>query len=269
MIYFPLHKYYVFNGEIRPNTEFISNENAGSIYEVLRVIKGVPLFYEEHLNRFFHSAKLAGREINFSKKQIIQFFNILTEQNHIYEGNLLISLKTDLYTFFIPHKYPEESWYISGVPCGVLKAERKNPNIKIFQTNVRKKADHIMEKQGLYEVMLVDNLGRITEGSRSNFFFIKKGRLYTSPGDYVLRGITREKVILLANKQEIPLTEKSIFYKDLYSYESVFITGTSSKILPVSEIENIKFDPLNNITQLLRKEYNELIDNQILNAGIS
>ena len=264
MIYFPLHRYYVFNGEIRPNTKFNSSENAGGIYEVLRVIKGVPLFSDEHLKRFFNSAKLAGIEINFSNEQIMLSLHKLIKNNKVYEGNILICFKSYLTTFFIPHKYPDQSWYLTGVPCDVLKAERQNPNVKIFQTNVRKEADYIMEKQGLYEVILVDNHGKITEGSRTNLFFIKEGALYTPPGDQVLKGITREKIILLANEENIPFTEKNIWYKDLFTYEAVFITGTSSKILPVSKIGDLKFDPVHNITQLLRERYDKLIDRQIL-----
>lgn len=267
MIYYPIHKYFVFNGLIKSNNEFVASENAGGIYEVIRVINGVPLFYREHLERFFYSAQLAGKEIKYTKDAILQYLVNLIDCNGVYEGNILLSCKIDLKAFFIPHKYPDENWYNNGVSCGIFQAERNNPNVKIFQTHVRIEADRIMEKQGLYEVLLVDTLGRITEGSRSNVFFIEDNRLVTPPGHQVLRGITREKTIMLAKEEQIPFEEKDILLKDMLSFDAVFITGTSSKILPVSEIEGVRFNPLNKIIQLLRKKYDSLIEDQVNKYG--
>jgi branched-chain amino acid aminotransferase len=263
MIYYPLHKYFVFNGVIKPNTEFISSENAGGIYEVLRVIDGIPLFFMEHIERFFNSALLAGKQIKYSKDDILNFLIRLIDSNEISCGNILLSCKSDLKAFFIPHKYPPEDWYSSGVSCGIFQAERSNPNVKIFQTHVRREADRIMENQGLYEVLLIDNLGRITEGSRSNVFFAEDDCLVTPPGHQVLRGITREKAIMLAKDEQIPFKEQDILLKDMSSFDAVFITGTSSKILPVAEIGGVKFNPLNRIVQLIRKKYDDLIKMQI------
>ena len=108
-------------------------------------------------------------------------------------------------TFFIPHKYPDKKWYETGVPCGILMAERDNPKAKVFQTSVRRKADEMIENQGLFEVLLVDRGGRITEGSRSNVFFVKNDRLFTPKGGDVLSGITRRKIISLAQEMNIEL----------------------------------------------------------------
>jgi len=263
MVYYPLHRYFILNGEKMPNAAFKASENAGGIYEVLRVEHGVPLFLEDHLLRFYNSASLAGKTIPFNQEQVSLFVLKLIRGNQVLYGNILLSCKENLKAFFIPHKYPDSKWYETGVPCGILKAERENPNAKVFQTPVRQKADEMMEKQDLYEVLLVDHLNRITEGSRSNVFFVKNDSLLTPPGNEVLLGITRQKTILLAKKAGIPVLEQDVPLADLSHFQAAFITGTSPKILPVSQIDNNKFDPQNSLVKSLQNKYDELIKNYV------
>lgn len=266
MALFPKHNYFLLNGKIKPIPEFIPAENNGGIYEVLRVFGGVPLFMEDHLLRFYKSAGIAGKTIIFSEMEIRNFLKLLIQRNKVSEGNLLISYKSNLKIFFIPHNYPSEKKYEEGVICGVLEEERENPNAKVFQTSVREKANEIILKHGFYEVALSDKHGRITEGSRSNLFFVKGHKIITSPGNSVLLGITRQKTIALMKKLEVDFEEKEVMLKDLHLFDSVFITGTSAKILPVKKIGEISFDPQNEIVQRLITAYNLLIGEYVKNS---
>lgn len=267
MEYFPLHRFFVYNGKITPNTEFRVSENAGGVYEVLRVANGVPLFLKEHLERFFTSAKLAGKSIRFTGEQIAGYLAELISRNRVLEGNILLSCKTNLKAFFIPHNYPDEKWYKTGISCGILRAERRNPHAKVFQTSVRQRADELIEKQNYYEVLLINHSGRITEGSRSNVFFVDNGCLVTPPGNKVLMGITRQKTIQLANDAGIPFREQEIGLDDISSLQAAFITGTSPKILPVAKIKDWKFDSQNPVVQKLRENYDALIRDYIRENG--
>lgn len=263
MAVLPIHKYFVFNNEIRPNEVFVPAENEGGIYEVLRVVKGIPLFLNDHLERFFHSAQLAGKVIPYTENQIKEFLGNLILKNEKPEGNVLISSKVNLKAFFIPHNYPTNEMYSEGVYCGILKAERDNPNAKVFQTTVRQSADKLLAEMGFYEVLLIDNLGKITEGSRSNVFFVSGNELLTAPPDKVLLGITRQKTIQLATNLGIQVHESEIDLNELKNYSSAFITGTSPKILPIKKIGQFNFNPQHEIVRLLMKSYNEMIEDYL------
>lgn len=256
---FPLYHYFIYNGEIKPNTEFRISENAGGVYEVIRVFSGIPLFLEEHLERFFISAALAGTRIQFTKKQIAGFIAELISLNLVSEGNVLISMKINLKAFFIPHKYPDEKYYLSGITCGLLHAERENPNAKVFRTSVRQMADEMIAKHGYYEVILIDFQNRITEGSRSNVFFVKKDILITPPAENVLLGITRQKVIRLAQDAGLTVHEQVVSLEDMQTIDSACITGTSPKVLPVAQFDRWKLNPQHEVVQGLRKKYDTLI----------
>ncbi len=260
MTVLPIRNFFVYNNEIRPTGEFIPGENEGGIYEVLRVVKGKPLFFEDHLKRFFHSAELAGKTIRFTENQINELLKMLIAKNETSEGNVLISCKENLKAFFIKHSYPTPGMYSNGVLCGILTAERENPNAKVFQTTVRQQADQMLAENGFYEVLLADHSGHITEGSRSNVFFVKGDVLVTSPDSKVLLGITRQKTIELAAKLKIQVTEKEVNISALHDFDAAFITSTSPKILPVRQIDGLKFNPQNEVVRLLMKSYDDLIE---------
>lgn len=263
MTLLPTRNYFILNGEIKPISEFIDSENDGGIYEVVRVEKGVPLFIEDHLLRFYKSAKIAKIQIAYSSQEIEKLLNLLIEKNIVNEGNLLISFKSCLKIFCIRYKYPELKNYYEGIICGILTAQRKNPNAKVFQTSVRQKANKLISEYGFYEVLLVDDFGRISEGSRSNIFFVKENQIITPPGIGVLLGITRLKTIQLIKLLEINFIEKEVYFDELHTFDAIFITGTSPKILPIKQVDETSFNPQNRILQTLIKQFDLLVDKYV------
>jgi branched-chain amino acid aminotransferase len=259
----PVHNYFISDGILKPVIQFIISENEGGIYEVIRIVDGVPLFFEEHIHRFFISARLAQKTIQLHSDEIQNQIIQLIAANKCTTGNVLISCKTKLKMFFIPHQYPDENVYKTGVSTCILNAERKNPNAKVFQTEVRKKTDLLIEQRKLFEVLLEDNLGKITEGSRSNVFFVKGNNVYTPKANVVLKGITREKTIDLIKKADFGFIECDIFTNKLSDFDAAFITGTSPKILPIKNIDNYRFATGNMVVQTLIENFNELIEDYV------
>ncbi len=260
MTVLPLHKYFVLNGELKGVRFFVPGENDGGIYEVLRVVNGIPLFLEDHLARFYQSAEIAGKTIHYSESQINAFLKELIQKNKINEGNVLIASKLNLEAFFIPHVYPTVEMFNDGVVCGILKAERENPHAKVFQTTVRQRADQMLAEKKFFEVLLVDHLGKVTEGSRSNVFFVLGNHLVTSPASKVLLGITQQKIFQIAGELNIPVFEREVNFSELSQFDAAFLTGTSPKILPVRQIDAFKFNVQNEIVRNLMQRYNELIE---------
>ena len=264
----PVHKYFLFNGEVKDVNEFVSFENDGGIYEVLRVERGIPLFLQEHLRRFYMSARIAGKNIIYSKDEIESFIKVLIDKNGVKNGNVLISSKTNLKAFYITHSYPNIEQYLKGVVCGVLHAERETPNAKVFQTSVRQNANKLIREHALYEVLLIDHEGKVTEGSRSNVFFIKGNRITTPSAQKVLLGITRQKIIECATRLNYLISEKDVRFDTICAYDAVFLTGTSPKVLPISKIENCTFNPGNEVLKKLMADFDNTIDDYIKNARL-
>ncbi|NCC72747.1 MAG: aminotransferase class IV [Sphingobacteriia bacterium] len=267
-----LGDYVLKNNDLQNNksVDFDWLKSQPSVYEVIRLINGIPLFIEKHVERMRKSALL----INLSLKPDAASFEVnirkLANANNIKEGNLKIVFPLspentcgDVFYYFIPHQYPTASMYAEGVLVSALKAERSNPNAKISGMTVRALADQMIASRKVYEVLLVNDRGMVTEGSRSNFFFVKDNELFTSPENTVLQGITRNMVISLCKDNNIPIHEREIPLSDLHSFSATFITGTSPKILPVKAVDDLGFTPSNPLILKIMKLYDELINNYL------
>lgn len=233
------------------------------IYEVLRVIEGKPLFLENHLKRMKNSFELINEEFKFSYEEISEKIQELIKVERKLEGNIKITYgicEKLLKVFFIEHSYPSAEMYRNGVDTILYFAERENPNAKIVNTNFREKVNQEIKDKNVYEAILVDSKGNITEGSRSNIFIVKGDSVITSPAKAVLPGVTRGEVISTAKKLGIEIKEMEYSYLDIKEVDGMFISGTSPKILPIKAVDDIVLNADNSIIRELIREYDKEID---------
>ena len=263
-----LMSYYVLNSSLKDTCECNPAffEEAPSIYEVIRVEQGVPLFLEDHIKRFFHSAVLWGEGVSVSTRQIRSRIKAVIEANGLVSGLIKFlylnhPVSGALFAAWVtPFYFPSEETYKKGVELISLKGVRINPNAKVSNQKVRKLADEIIKKQKVYEVMLVNENDIITEGSRSNLFFIKAKTIHTADRSLVLEGVTRSKIIELALHNGIEVAERKIHISELPVFDAAFITGTTPKVMPVRKINQFGFDVNNPVLRQLMQHYQELID---------
>lgn len=243
-------------------------ENAKILYEVLRVMDGIFLFLEDHIDRMERTAQLANMALPMESDRIAALLHLLPAANACDEGNIRFEFvvtpeRTDFLAGFIPHQYPAEKDYKKGVRVSILSAERSNPNAKIYQNGLRRQVQKIIDETGVYEVLLLDQKQCITEGSRSNLFCIRKGTLVTPPLEQVLPGITRKEIFQIARENRIPVIEERIHPADLAQMEAVFLTGTSPKILPISSVDGQPFPPDHPLMNRLMSLYDQRIQTYI------
>ena len=239
-------------------------------YEVLKVIKGIPLFFEDHFLRLSNTLNSKNRNFCLDDKLFKKHISTLVKINNVKDGNIKFLLnyyqsEENCLLYFIRHKYPTNEQYINGVQLSLYQSIRENPNAKLINKALTLSAKEEKSIKGVYEVLLENNKGYITEGSMSNVFFIKGATVYTPPLKSVLPGITRKHIILTSEKLGITVFEKEIHKNDLKEYDSVFISSTSSNVLPVSKIEDFTFDPDNFTLRSIMKEFGKAIGNYILN----
>ena len=238
------------------------------IYEVLRVINGKPIFLQTHLRRMKNSFELINKEFKFTYEEISKKINNLIKTENKSEGNIKITYGVNekiLRIFFIEHSYPSYEMYQSGVKTILYFGERENPNAKIVNENFREKVNCEIKDKNAYEAILVDKNGYITEGSKSNIFMVKDNELLTSPIKAVLPGVTRGEIIKIAEKLGIRIKEVEYKYSDINKLDGMFISGTSPKVLPIKEVNDISLNPNNDIIRKLRSEYDNKISEYIKN----
>lgn len=236
------------------------------IYEVIRVVRGCPVFLEQHINRLFETLKLSSLNLATDRFSIIRGIAELIQAENKTEGNLRIQIsrdKTEVIIGFIPHHYPTSKQSREGVRADFLEMERPDPNLKIWNPNVRKAADERIRESDAYEIILINKAGFLTEGSRSNIFMIMNNELCTPPVSRVLPGITRQIIFQEALKNSIDITEKDIHLNQLSKTAAAFISGTSPGVLTLRRLGHYELDPFHDIITKINTLYLNAIEQNI------
>jgi branched-chain amino acid aminotransferase len=269
----PIGRYVVQDGLLRARVT-AGAAPPGSVYEVVRIIDGAPLFLEEHVGRLARSATLAGLPSDVTAPRLRKLVAGLSAACDIRSGNVRVvwglsapAQRPALLICFIKSRYPDDEMYKRGVRVGLMRGERSAPAVKRSDTPVRREADRLLEGGGFYEVLLVNGDGFITEGSRTNVFFAGDDRLVTPPAESVLTGITRRKVLEIAREDGIDVIEESVREPDIGGFRSIFLTGTSAKVLPVRSVGGRSFDVSHVLVRRLMESYDRRVESYLADAA--
>jgi branched-chain amino acid aminotransferase len=252
-----------------------------SVYEVMRTYRGRLFARDEHLERLERSALLLEIPLPISKQALIEEIAKTMEAAGNPESYVRVivtrgagaigldpALATDPARVIIVTalKTIEPKLYQSGVKLGLVQVGRsasgslpagaKSGNYLTNLLALRK-----AREEGAHEALLVDARGRICEGSTSNVFAVYKGFIVTPPLDVgILEGITRRKVMSLAQRIGVVTREEELLPATLLAADEVFITSTIREILPVTRIDEslIGNGTPGAITTRLRQAFAEL-----------
>lgn len=242
------YHWFVTNGSVQEVD--ISNEfnlEDPMIYEVIRLIDGKPLFYEEHMLRLLESAKILEVPIEDHLEAIHFDINTLIDQNAIGSDNVKLVIgnldqKTPKWVIYgVKGFYPPLNWFETGIDTKLMHVSRENPHAKVINESLTKRVDKLRQTSTIFEVLLVDEKNRVTEGSRSNVFFIKGETLIMPKMNLALKGITRQKILALAESMGVICKEVDIYTEDLLLMDGAFVTGTSIDLLPIATIGELAF----------------------------
>ena len=97
------------------------------------------------------------------------------------------------------------------------------------------------KRLGFAEGIALATDGTVSEGAGENLFIVRDGKLLTPPAtSSILTGITRDTVIQLAARMNIPVVEQSIPREFLYLADEMFFTGTAAEITPIRSVDRIQ-----------------------------
>lgn len=263
-------KKFILNGELLPADQFDNSfvYDGDSVYEVIRMARGCPVFFNDHMERLEMSVKLQQRILltgpSVIKKDIIN----LAKSEKKKDLNLKIVFnynkdQTQYLLYFIEAIYPTEEQYRSGVKGILYYAERKDPESKVINHRLRSSIYHKLILEGGYEALLVNENNCITEGSRSNIFFLKGNKITTAPDNMILNGITRKYILDICNQLSVPVEFQCVPVSAIGDYDAVFMTGTSPMVLQFNSVGNTRFHVRVPLVTRLREIYIERAEESI------
>ena len=265
-------KYFSKNGEILPIEEaLIPVKNLEysygfGVYESIKIRKDKTFHLEVHIERLFNSATIVGVEHKLRQEEIIRYCKELIEKLEAQSFNIKILLigarnPEDCLLFIIPSMplFPRRDYYKNGVHTVSRVFERLFPQAKTLNMLGSYLAYSHARKKDCYDALLIDREGFVLEGTRCNFFAMRGKDIISPPYEKVLDGITRRNLLKLAADNGYGYLEENISFKELGSYDSFFLTSTSSKLLPISKIDDMDIsisEELKALVKLVLKDEN-------------
>jgi len=258
-----------------------------AVFEGLRCYntpKGSAIFrLPEHVDRFFNSAKMYSMKMPYNKKQITDAIiktvkNSTLKECYIrplaYYGYGELGLtptqnKVDVAIACWPWKMGEsKAGKFTGARCKISSWIRidsaAQPMKAKAASNYANAGLARVEalKEGYDEAIMLNNQGKIAEGSAENIFILKNDKIITPPLTAgVLEGITRDSIIQIIEFNGGEIIEADLDREDLYVADEVFMTGTAAEVKSVTEIDKtvIGNGKPGKITKALQKSFIDVV----------
>ncbi len=252
------------NGRIVPQAEAaISVFDHGLLYgdgvfEGLRAYHGRVFRMDEHLRRLEDSARMIRLELPMSRDELGQACYEAMEANGLKDcyirlvatrgvGTLGLSPRrtANPSVFVIADQielYPKEL-YEKGMAVVSSSVIRNHPNAVSPRIKSLNYLNNILAKiealdAGVYEAIMYNHLGFVSECTGDNLFLVREGLVLTTPvHSGVLEGVTRNAVIELVHKRGLKLIEQDLTRSDLYVAQECFLTGTAAEVIAVTQID--------------------------------
>jgi D-alanine transaminase/branched-chain amino acid aminotransferase len=284
-----IYPYIYINGEILPQEKaLIPVYDLGllrglGIFDYFRVLEGIPVFAEDHIERLENSLQIMDFNTGLSKEDWLSLFYKMIKANGVERGGFRVvvtgGFSDDGYTipekkniYLMLHGLPasDPAQYEHGVSVLTYAYQRDIPDAKTTVYIESMKAQPRLKEAGAFEILYHWN-GDIKECSRCNIFFIdKEGGLHT-PARGMLKGITRKQVITIAKEHNITLFERNVNLDELPEMAGAFLTATTKGVLPVVKIDD---KPVGNglvhpVARQLQEFYLKRVDDYLAKAHLN
>lgn len=214
------------------------------VYEHVRVQRGHPYFLDEHCERLHASARIIGLAHPFETPSIECWCRELIDRCPADALNLKMLLyggrdRESATLFLIPLQpfFPDRRLWRTGASTITVHYERPFPEAKTLSMLGSYLAYRQAKEAGAYDALLIDREGRITEGTRTNFFVLRGRTIIGAPAERILRGVTMTHVLRVAASLGFSIETADIRISDIPSIDGAFLTSTSSGILPIRSID--------------------------------
>lgn len=228
---------------------------ADGTYDVMRSIHGILFHGDEHFQRLEYCLKeLEIQQVNLEEIRkniysLLKLNNLQSEQASVY-----IQITRGVYprthtfpeheirpTIYLSVKkfIPYSKEFLTGVKCITSEDIRwQRCDLKTIGLTANIMAVEKAKRAGAYETIFIRN-GLVTEATHSSVFGVLNGIVMTHPkNNHILAGISRDIVIDLCKKNNIPVEEKAIESKQLKYLDELMVVGTSTEIMPVIKLDD-------------------------------
>lgn len=254
--------YFSKNGKVLPTSEAkvslfnIEYSYGYGVYETLKIRNNILYFADLHLDRLEKSANTINIPLPYPKDEIKKYLHQFIEKLATNSCNIKIVViggnKPNLYIFATNPYYPDRKLYRKGAKLISYKYERLFPQAKTLNMLNSYIAYTRARNRGCYDALLIGDGNEILEGTRTNFFLIQDQVIYHTPKDRILEGVTFLTLTTVLEEHGFSIKEKIVRLEEIGQFEGAFITSTSTKVMPVSEIDDRRLQIPENMHKIMK-----------------
>ncbi|MFC7132659.1 MULTISPECIES: branched-chain amino acid transaminase [Salinibaculum] len=217
--------------------------------------------WEEHLERFYQSAKPYDMEIPFEPEEISEATVELIRREELDScyirpvafygygplglnpGNSPVQVAIAVWPW---GAYLGEEALEEGVDVAV-SSWRKHASSQI-PTNAKTTGAYVnsvlasleAKGNGYTEAIVLNKEGNVAEGPGENIFLVRDGELYTTGlAESILDGITRQSVVDIAEDLGYTVHDDATISRgELYTADELFFTGTAAEVTPIRSVDD-------------------------------
>jgi len=217
------------------------------VYEVIPAYNGRLFLIDEHLQRLANSLKAIRLSVEVDWLDILQTLlqhndggdkSIYLQVTRGVETKRTHKLPTDIeptvFAFATPLQPPDFEKLSAGASATTLTDTRwQHCHIKAITLLPNVLLNQAAQDAGYNEAILIND-GYAIEGTASNLFLVRDGVLITTPMcSQILGGITRDLIIQLARKHNLPVEERMILTEELSHADEIWLSGSIKEICPI------------------------------------
>ncbi|HVH79473.1 MAG TPA: D-amino-acid transaminase, partial [Stellaceae bacterium] len=243
------------HGEAAVHIEDRGYQFADGVYEVIAVRRGKLVDEPLHLVRLRRSLRELRIEGALEDAPLKFVLREVVRRNHVVDGIVYLQITRGIAPR--DHAFPK-----AARPILVVTARRARPaNRKLVEEGVSvvtipdirwQRCDiktislvaNVLGKQqareaGAYEAWMVDNEGRVTEGTSTNAWIVTVDNLIVTRGadQAILDGVTRQSLIAVIRRGGYRFAERPFTVAEAKSAREAFLTSTTSDLMPVTSID--------------------------------
>lgn len=224
-----------------------------AIYELIPVYNKKPFYLQSHLNRLKRSLDQVQIKNPNNDASWLELINRLIEHSGLDKLSVYIQVTRGVAprdhafptnvtptVFAMTNPWPpiDDDMYVKGLTAVTvpdMRWDRCDIKVTSLLANVLKKQEAVT---GAAQEAIFIRDGYVLEGSATNVFVVKDGKVNTAPkNNMILPGITRDVVVDLLHENNIPLEEEAVTKEQLYEADEVWITSSTKECVPVTTID--------------------------------
>jgi len=247
------------------------------LFETMRVFRGKPFRWEQHIERLQRGADFLKIKLPFAPAALRQFADELVAKNNLPDALLRLTLSRGVGVRGYSPKGAEQSTLVMSLhPAPVCDANNP-PRWKLIASTHRLPANEPLaqfktcnklaqilaraeaDAAGADEALLLNTDGFVVEGASSNLFWIEDHTVCTPPlAAGILPGVTRAVVLEICRQLGLATREANISAKQLRGVSGVFVSLSSFGVVEIVSLdgENVKKSP---ISQQIQQRYREIV----------